>query len=159
LTRVPRDGKIESVALEEVTLVAYIEHANITVPDIDAAIKFLQTLEPKLKVRHDETPPGKRRWAHIGLGNCYIALQEPQLKSEARPRRTPYSNYGVNHIGWVVDDFATTIERLEAAGYEPSITGECSQMRRRAYYYDSSGFEWEIVAYYTDDLSQRYSYK
>lgn len=38
----------------------YLEHANVTVPSIDDAILFLQTLDPNLVVRHDETPPGKR---------------------------------------------------------------------------------------------------
>lgn len=139
-------------------MVAFLEHANITVPDIDAAIAFLQVIEPRLTVRHDETPQGSYRWAHIGAGNCYIALQEPHLGSGPRSARRPYKDYGVNHIGWVVDDFEAVIGRLEAHGYRQGIPGEDSPVRRRAYYYDSAGLEWEIVAYYTEDLQERYSY-
>jgi hypothetical protein len=42
-------------------MVAYLEHANITVPDIGAAIAFLQVVEPRLAVRHDEMPEGSYR--------------------------------------------------------------------------------------------------
>lgn len=31
---------------------AYVEHANITVADIDQAITFLQTALPDFKIRH-----------------------------------------------------------------------------------------------------------
>ncbi|HYE76529.1 MAG TPA: VOC family protein, partial [bacterium] len=47
---------------------AYLEHANITVPDIDAAIAFLTTAFPEFQVRHDSGPrPGDEiRWVHVG---------------------------------------------------------------------------------------------
>jgi catechol 2,3-dioxygenase-like lactoylglutathione lyase family enzyme len=139
-------------------MTAYLEHANITVPDIDAAIAFLQVIEPRLIVRHDETPEGSHRWAHIGVDDCYIALQEPNLGSEPTSNRRPYKDFGVNHIGWVVDDFDGVIERLAANGYREGIPGESGRYRRRAYYYDSAGFEWEIVAYLTDKPEERFSY-
>jgi len=139
-------------------MVAYLEHANITVPDIDAAVAFLQVVEPRLTVRHDATPEGSYRWAHIGAGDCYIALQEPQLGSDPTDSHRPYKDYGVNHIGWVVGDFDATVGRLKAAGYRQGIPGESNRYRRRAYFYDSAGFEWEIVAYLTEDQAERYSY-
>jgi catechol 2,3-dioxygenase-like lactoylglutathione lyase family enzyme len=140
-------------------MVAFLEHANITVPDIDAAIAFLQVVEPRLAVRHDETPEGSYRWAHVGVAHSYIALQEPHLGSDPQENRRPYKDYGVNHLGWVVDDFDTVIGRLEAHGYRKGIPGEDSRYRRRAYYYDSAGFEWEIVAYLTERLEERYLYE
>ncbi len=39
-------------------MTARLEHANITVPDIDAAIEFLLTLEPGFRVRHDSGAAG-----------------------------------------------------------------------------------------------------
>ena len=36
-------------------MTAYLEHANITVPNIDAAIEFLKVIEPHIEVR-----PGRR---------------------------------------------------------------------------------------------------
>lgn len=140
-------------------MVAYLEHANITVPDIDAAITFLQVIEPRLVVRHDETPEGGYRWAHIGKEDCYIALQEPHLGSEPQSNRRPYKDFGVNHIGWVVDDIDAVIDRLEANGYGKGVPGESSRYRKRAYYHDSAGFEWEIVTYLTEVPEERFSYE
>jgi hypothetical protein len=53
----------------------YLEHANMTVPSIDAAVAFLRTVEPTFEVRHDETPKNSSRWCHIGTQSSYIALQ------------------------------------------------------------------------------------
>jgi catechol 2,3-dioxygenase-like lactoylglutathione lyase family enzyme len=139
-------------------MVAYLEHVNITVPDICAAIEFLQVVEPGLVVRHDETPPGSYRWAHVGAANSYIALQEPHVGTEPQDNRRPYLDFGTNHIGWVVDDFDAAVGRLKEAGYREGLPGEENQFRRRAYFYDSGGLEWEIVGYLTDKLDERYSY-
>jgi catechol 2,3-dioxygenase-like lactoylglutathione lyase family enzyme len=140
-------------------MTAYLEHANITVPDIDAAIAFLKVVEPQMEVRHDETPAGSYRWAHVGVGNCYIALQEPHVGSEPQDNRRPYKDYGANHIGWVVEDLDAVTRRLEAHGYRKGVPGEEHRFRRRAYYYDSAGFEWEFVEYLTERLEERYSYE
>jgi catechol 2,3-dioxygenase-like lactoylglutathione lyase family enzyme len=139
-------------------MTTYLEHANITVPDIDAAIAFLKVIEPAMEVRHDETPEGKYRWAHIGIGDQYIALQEPHVGSQPTDSRRPYKDYGVNHIGWVVDDLDPVIRRLEEAGYRPGIPGEEHPYRRRVYYFDSLGFEWELVQYLSDRFEERFSY-
>jgi catechol 2,3-dioxygenase-like lactoylglutathione lyase family enzyme len=140
-------------------MVAYLEHVNITVPDIDAAIAFLRVIEPRLAVRHDETPEGSHRWAHIGVRDCYIALQEPHPGSDPKDNRRPYKDFGVNHVGWVVDDLDAVDDRLEANGYRKGIPGESSPYRRRAYYHDAAGFEWEIVSYLTDVPEERFSYE
>jgi catechol 2,3-dioxygenase-like lactoylglutathione lyase family enzyme len=139
-------------------MTTYLEHANITVPDIDTAIEFLKVVEPRMEVRHDETPEGKYRWAHIGIGDCYIALQEPHIGSQPTDVRRPYKDYGVNHIGWVVDDLDPVIRRLEEAGYRQGIPGEDHPHRKRVYYFDSAGFEWELVQYYSDRFEERFSY-
>lgn len=98
-------------------MVAYLEHANITVPDIDAAIAFLQMVEPAFAVRHDASPAGTYRWAHIGTDQGYIALQEPHVDAAPQPAHRPYKDYGVNHLGWVVDDLHAVVCRLEEHGY------------------------------------------
>ena len=43
-----------------------IEHVNITVPDIDEAIRFLKIVAPDFEVRKDEKPSNSYRWVHIG---------------------------------------------------------------------------------------------
>ena len=50
-----------------------IERVNITVPDKDAAIKFIKIVAPDFVVRKDEKPPDDYRWVHIGNEMYYFA--------------------------------------------------------------------------------------
>jgi hypothetical protein len=36
----------------------YLEHANVTVPSITEAIKFLLTIDPNFIIRQDQSPEG-----------------------------------------------------------------------------------------------------
>jgi hypothetical protein len=58
----------------------------------------------------------------------------------------------------VVEDLDKVVARLEAEGYRKGIPGEDDIHRRRVYYYDSAGLEWEIVEYSTGDEEDRSSY-
>lgn len=137
---------------------AYLEHANVTVPSIDDAIEFLQTIDPSFVVRHDETPPGSYRWAHVGTQKSYIALQEPHPDAGESNSRRPYKDNGCNHLAFVVQDLDACIQRLEAKGYKKSIPAKPHVYRKRAYFFDKSGFEWEMVQYLTDKDEERNSY-
>lgn len=139
-------------------MASYLEHANITVPDVEAAIRFLKTIDPTFRIRHDEKPPGSHRWVHIGTEESYFALQEPHLDSSPEDKRRPYRDIGVNHLGLVVDDLEQVVRRLEENGYRKGIDGEENPHRKRAYYYDSANFEWELVQYLTDDPTKRNAY-
>jgi len=139
-------------------MAAYLEHANITVPDVDAAIAFLRVVEPEFQIRHDEKPDEGHRWVHIGTGDSYFAIQEPHLGSTPQDRRRPYRDIGINHLGLVVEDLPAVVRRLADSGYREGIEGEENAYRKRAYYYDSAGFEWELVEYLSDDPEERYSH-
>jgi hypothetical protein len=96
-----------------------LEHANLCVRNIDAAIGFLQTAFPEFHVRADQAEPDGTRWVHIGTDETYIALN--QADDERTPRWEPYSGQpGVNHLGFEVDDVAALSARMLAAGYEES---------------------------------------
>lgn len=137
----------------------YLEHANITVPDIDQAIAFLQVIEPGFYVRRDESPPNSHRWAHVGNEQVYIALQTAGPGSDAQMPRRAYENFGVNHLAWVVDDFDAVIQRLEQQGYQQGLLVKPHRFRKRAYYYDGAGFEWEIIQYLSSQDQQRNIYE
>ena len=140
-------------------MTTYLEHANLTVPNIDAAIAFLKVVDPTMVVMWDETREDDYRWTHVGVGNCYIALATPHPNSQPTDERRPYKDYGINHLGWVVDDLDAVIDRLEKKGYRKGIPGEVNEYRRRVYYYDSAGIEWELIEYFTDQFDQRFSYE
>jgi len=116
-----------------------IEHLNITVPDIDAAIQFLQIIAPSFQIRKDESPADSYRWVHIGNEDYYIALQEPHLNAKPIQPNQTYINYGVNHIGLEVANISLIEGKLKANGYKKGQAIKQEKFRKRAYYYDQAG--------------------
>jgi catechol 2,3-dioxygenase-like lactoylglutathione lyase family enzyme len=121
-----------------------LEHANLSVRDIDETITFLQTALPQLVVRADRRGPDGVRWVHIGTDDHYIAI------SDLPPR--------FNHLGFEVDDADAVRERLEAAGYTNTIVSTDHPARVRMYFDDAEGAEWEFVQYLSDDPATRNDY-
>ncbi len=136
-----------------------LEHANLIVRDIDATVRFLQTAFPEFKIRHDsaESNPDDDRWVHVGLDETYLALNQASV--EPGERWTPYEGRpGVNHLGYEVDDADALRERMLAAGYQESTPPNDHPARKRVYFYDPDGNDWEFVEYLTDDPAQRHDY-
>lgn len=133
----------------------YLEHANITVPDIEAATRFLQTAFPEFRVRGGGKRPDGL-WRHVGDDVTYLALQQ---ESQHHPDpRTRYVHDGVHHLGVVVEDVHGLEQRLRAAGYRQNAMGEDHPARMRRYFFDDAGMEWEFIQYLTDDFALRNEY-
>ena len=64
----------------------------------------------------------------------------------------------MNHLAFEVDDVAATHARLAAAGYQDSTVPNNHPYRKRIYFYDPDGNDWEFVQYLTDDPRQRHDY-
>ena len=64
----------------------------------------------------------------------------------------------MNHLGYEVDDADALRERMLAAGYQESTPPNDHPARKRVYFYDPDGNDWEFVEYLTDDLAQRHDY-
>jgi len=134
-----------------------MEHANLHVRHFDEAVRFLQTAFPDFKVR-SESVRDDVRWMHIGTDETYIALNE--TRQERDPGSKPYNgNPGVNHLGYEVDDVDALQERLAAAGFEDSTYPNSHPHRKRVYFIDADGNDWEFVEYFTDDLAKRNDYQ
>lgn len=132
----------------------YVEHANMTVRDLDEAIRFLTTALPEFSVRHR----GKSddcEWAHVGTDETYIAISEDP---EAGHTHEAYDELGVNHIGFVVENADAVAKALRQAGYEEGIQIDPHPGRKRIYFYDRDGNEWEFVEYLTDVAALRNDY-
>jgi hypothetical protein len=84
----------------------YLEHANITVNNLDSTTKFFQTAFPDFKVRGGGNNEG-RLWIHLGNEST---VEIPNEKS--------YEKNGFNHVGFVVTDVYTLAQRLLEAGFE-----------------------------------------
>jgi len=134
-----------------------IDHANLVVRDIDAMIRFLTTAFPQFRIRADVTEKDGGRWVHVGTDESYIAVNG----STKQPpfRWTPYQGFpGVNHLGFETDDADALRERMIAAGYRESTVPNNHPFRKRVYFYDAEGNDWEFVEYLSDKPEERNDY-
>lgn len=106
-----------------------LEHANLTVHDIEGMIRFLQTAFPGFQVRGEGRSNDGSRWVHIGTQETYIALSP--AKGEPEQRWMPYHGLpGVNHLAYEVDDVEALCERMKSAGYKDSTPPNAHPYRK-----------------------------
>lgn len=104
---------------------------------------------------HGDENPGD--WVHFGNDDYYVALQQNREHSVRNDTR--YVHDGINHLGFVVEDVNALIDKLRSAGYlltEGSAIDE--PWRKRVYFVDGNGFEWEFVEYLSETPSQKNDY-
>ena len=139
-------------------MTARLEHANLCVRDIDEMIRFLQTAFPDFRIRFDGVGESGKRWVHVGTDETYIALNQATMQPEKL--WTPYEGRpGVNHLAYEVDDVEALRDRLNAAGYKDSTVPNAHPYRKRVYFNDPEGNDWEFVQYLSDDPAQRHEYE
>ena len=134
-----------------------LEHANLVVRDIDAAVRFLQTALPDFALRFDGCNERGQRWVHLGTPSCYVALSA--ATQPPAQRWTPYAGRpGVNHLAFEVDDADALRQRMLAAGYVDTTVLNTHPARKRVYFNDLDGNDWEFVEYLSDDPAARNDY-
>lgn len=134
-----------------------LDHANLCVRDVDAAVRFLRTAFPEFRVRGEGRTWQGARWVHVGTDAVYLALTE--AREEPALRWVPYGGRpGTNHLGFEVDDAEAVRARLAAAGYQDSTVPNAHPHRRRVYFHDPEGNDWEFVEYRSDDPALRNDY-
>ena len=139
-------------------MTARLEHANLTVRDIDAEIHFLLTACPEFMIRRDARDADGSRWVHIGTDQCYFALT--QASAEDDRRREPYTaTPGLNHLALEVDDADVLRERMAAAGYRDSTVTNQHPYRKRVYFHDPDGNDWEFIQYLSEDPALQHDYE
>jgi catechol 2,3-dioxygenase-like lactoylglutathione lyase family enzyme len=122
-----------------------LEHANITVENIDVSYQFYNAVFGFEK-RWEGTATGEVgpiRALHVGNEHTYLALFEAERKG-----RIPadYGIAGVNHIGFEVENLETYRQRLEKLGVEVHLEADY-EPGRRIYFCDRDGIEIELVEY------------
>ncbi len=135
-----------------------LEHANLVVKDIQPTLDFIQTAFPDWKIRGqgEMTWHGKpRHWLHVGDDDYYLTLNDD---GEGEHRDLSGHTPGLAHLGFVVDDLDSVIERLEAKGFEIDIDGAEHPFRKNVYFLDPAGFQFEFVQYLSDLSSERNRY-
>ncbi len=135
-----------------------LEHANLVVRDVEETLRFLQTAFPDFRIRGEGTTLQGARWVHVGNDEAYVALQ-PASEEPAEPW-VPYGGRpGTNHLGFEVDDAEAVRTRLAAAGYQDSTVPNAHPHRKRVYFHDAEGNDWEFVEYLSDDRARRNDYE
>ncbi|MDJ0786687.1 MAG: VOC family protein [Myxococcota bacterium] len=136
---------------------ARLEHANLIVRDLEAELRFIQTAFPEFEVRAEGQSWTGARWLHVGTDDTYLALNE--ATEEPAEAWVPYAGKpGLNHLGYEVEDAAALRERMRAAGYRDSTVPNEHPHRRRVYFHDPEGNDWEFVEYLSDDPRERNDY-
>lgn len=133
---------------------SFVEHANIAVTDVDAAISFFSTAMPDFWVRHD-SGRGANRWVHFGTDVTYISINQiPDPVEGQFEGDCP----GYQHIGFVVEDVDALRARMLSAGYREGFHPKPHPHHKRVYFIDNDGMEYEFVQYYSDDFTKRNDY-
>lgn len=132
----------------------YLEHANITVNNIESSISFFKTAFPDFEIRGGGETNG-RKWIHLGNKTTYIALNE-SVKPELTVK--DYTKTGINHLGFVVEDVEIIAERLLTAGFKRDYPKQVEKFRIRDYFADADGNEYEFVQYLSDKIEERNFY-
>ena len=135
-----------------------LEHANLAVRDVDAAVRFIRTAFPDFQIRREGKTWHGNRWVHIGTHETYIALN--QAVKEPAEQWVPHGGTpGVNHLGYEVGDVDALRVRLTEAGYRDSTVPNNHPHRMRVYFYDADGNDWEFVQYLSSDDAERNDYE
>ena len=136
----------------------HLEHANITVKDVDATARFIGTALPAWRVRGQGTMDWfgtTIRWLHVGTDTFYLALQSggqgdwPHWRSHTT---------GLKHLGLVVASVDAVVARLTGAGHALDHWGAETPGRRSVYVVSPDGLQFEFVEYLTPDLAVRNAY-
>jgi catechol 2,3-dioxygenase-like lactoylglutathione lyase family enzyme len=134
-----------------------LEHANLCVRDLAETIRFVCTAFPEFRLRGEGPTWSGGRWVHIGTDDTYLALT--QATAEPGGRFVPYSDApGTNHLGYEVDDVEALRQRMLAAGYRETSVANHHPHRRRVYFADGEGNDWEFVEYASGRPEERNDY-
>jgi catechol 2,3-dioxygenase-like lactoylglutathione lyase family enzyme len=134
-----------------------LEHANMHVRDLDRMLEFIGTAFPDFVIRFDSGAEDPERWVHIGNDDFYLAVY--RATGDGRGRAPYDGNPGINHLGFVVADTDAVRQRLLEAGFTETTVPNDHPARRRIYFNDAEGNDWEFVQYFTADPKQRNDYR
>lgn len=133
----------------------HLEHLNLVVSDIPAALEFYQAAFPHWHVRdtgESEWHGKPRKWLHFGDDYQYLTFNDNGVGDN---RDLSGHQTGLAHFAFVTDNIGALTGRLVAAGFTIDKPGADEPYRKNVYFIDPSGFEVEFVEYLSDIPQQR----
>jgi predicted enzyme related to lactoylglutathione lyase len=133
----------------------HLEHLNLVVDDIPAALKFYEAAFPHWRVRDEGASDwyGKpRKWLHFGDDYQYLTFND---NGEGGNRNLAGHHNGLAHFAFATSDIEALIARLAEAGFNNAKDGADEPYRKNIYFVDPAGFEVEFVEYLSDIPAQR----
>lgn len=137
---------------------SYVEHANISVSDPEETIRFITAAMPEWEIRGEgemEWFGEMVHWYHVGDGHSYVAIKSGGSGKAVDWKRR---STRVEHIGIVVPDLDSLVERLADCGYEVDHFGPDHPFRKNAYFLDSHGLQFEFIQYFSLVNSEKNDY-
>lgn len=139
-----------------------LEHANLVVKTIQPTLDFLLTAFPQWRVRGEGDMTWgsgdtavERHWLHVGDDDYYLTLND---NGNGDIRDVKSVQQGVAHLGFVVDDLAGVIQRLENKGFSVAIQGRDHPFRKTVYFNDPGGFQFEFLQYSSEKPQEKNMY-
>ena len=117
-----------------------MEHANLTVSDIERSSDLFQKLLSWRERWRGEAMNGGET-IHVGDERSYLALYTDRLPHDRFAKGAP-----LNHVGFIVDDLEAAERVVIEAGLEPFNHADY-EPGRRFYFFDWDGIEFEMVSY------------
>ena len=135
----------------------HLEHLNLVVKDISAALKFYRAAFPHWRIRsrgQAEWYGVERNWIHFGDDYQYLTFNDD---GSGENRDLSGHQPGMAHFAYVTDNLQAVIDRLETAGFKVAKPGADNRFRKNVYFIDRDGFEVEFVEYLSDLPAERNS--
>lgn len=133
----------------------HLEHLNLVVSDIPAALKFYQAAFPHWRMRdsgESEWNGKSRKWLHFGDDYQYLTFNDNGVGNN---RDLNGHDSGLAHFAFVTGNLDELIDRLVEAGFVINNNGADEPYRRNVYFIDPDGFEVEFVQYLSDLPEER----
>jgi catechol 2,3-dioxygenase-like lactoylglutathione lyase family enzyme len=137
----------------------HLEHINLVVTDIPAALEFYRAAFPHWRVRASGKADWygvERNWVHFGDDYQYLTFNDDGIGEN---RDLEGHQPGLAHFAYVTDNLQAVIDRLEKAGFKVAKPGAENRFRKNVYFFDPAGFEVEFVEYLSDLPAERNSDK
>ena len=97
-------------------LLTAIDHVGIAVRDLDAAVAWYESTFGATVTRRERIEADGVDEALLAVGDSYIQLLTPWTEASPLARFLERSGDGIHHVGYRVDDCASALDAVKAAG-------------------------------------------